>query len=184
MPITPPPTYLFATHREAEHAIRTLAHAGFNIKHLSLIGTGMVSEEHPTHVQTIADKIRAWGGAGAFWGGVWGLVLAPAVFLLPGLGAVGIAGPIASAMVGVTEGALVVGGASALSAVLSETGVEREGIIHFERALKAEQYALIVHGSAEEAEQVDLFLAAHRFTAPAKAEALQPSTLEEPLHHA
>lgn len=25
---------------------------------------------------TAADKMRAWGGVGAFWGGIWGLILA------------------------------------------------------------------------------------------------------------
>ncbi|MDP9109182.1 MAG: DUF1269 domain-containing protein [Pseudomonadota bacterium] len=174
MTVSPPPIYLFATHREAEHAIRTLASAGFNVKHLSLIGTGIESEEHPMRVHTVADKIRAWGGTGAFWGGVWGLLLAPAVFLLPGLGPVAMAGPMASSMVGAMEGALVVGGASALGAALTATGVERAGIVQFETALKAQKYALIVHGNEEEARQIDLFLAAHRASAatlPANASA-------------
>lgn len=161
-----PPIYLFSTHGEAERAIRSLASTGFNVRHLSLIGTGVQSEEHQVHLYTVADSIRAWGGVGAFWVGVWGLLLAPTIFLLPGLGPVAIVGPLAGLMVGAIEGALVVGGASAPGAALTETGVERSGRLQFKSALKAEKYALIVHGSADEVEHVDLLLAAHRSTVP------------------
>lgn len=42
----------------------------------------------------------AWGGTGAFWGGIWGLLLTPAIFLLPGLGVLGMAGPLVATLVG------------------------------------------------------------------------------------
>lgn len=172
---SPPPIYLFATHREAEHAIRTLASAGVNVKHLSLVGTGVPSEGNPAHVHTVAEKIKGWSGTGAFWGGVWSLLLTPAVFFLAGFGPVAMAGPLAGAMVGAMEGALVVGGASALGGALSKTGVAEHEIPHFETALKAEKYALIVHGSPEEAEQIDLFLASHRSIAPTTGKSAAPS---------
>jgi hypothetical protein len=80
------------------------------------VGKGYHSEEHPIGFYTAGDKIKTWGGIGAFWGGIWGLRLAPAVFFLPGLGLVAMAGPLVAALVGALEGALVVGGASALLA--------------------------------------------------------------------
>ncbi len=182
MTLSSPPIYLFATHREAEHAIRTLASTGFNIRHLSLIGTSVQAAEHPAQLYTVAGRIKAWGGFGAFWGGVWGMLLAPAVFFLPGLGPVAISGPLASAMVKAMENPPVGGGISALDAALTETGVQRDGLQQFETALRAEKYALIVHGTAEEAEQIDLFLAAHRCLPLETISDVAPATSAAGLH--
>jgi len=138
------------THVEAEAAIRLLSRSGLDITKLSLIGKGYHSEEHPVGFYTTGDRIRSWGGTGAFWGGVWGFLLAPAVFFLPGLGLVAMAGPLVSLLVGALEGAIVIGGLSALGAALTQIGVAKEQIIKYETALKADKYILMVHGSDEE----------------------------------
>ena len=96
------------------------------------------------------DKFTAWGVAGAFWGGIWGLWLAPAVFILPGFGVVAMAGPVAAALVGALEGAVLVGGVSALGAALSQVGVPKDQVIKYETALKVDKYILLVHGNAED----------------------------------
>jgi len=142
--------YVANTHVEAEAAIRLLSRSGLDITKLSLIGKGYHSEEHPVGFYTTGDRIRSWGGTGAFWGGVWGFLLAPAVFFLPGLGLVAMAGPLVSLLVGALEGAIVVGGLSALGAALTQIGVAKEQVIKYETALKADKYILMVHGSDEE----------------------------------
>ena len=144
------PVYIFNTHVEAEEAIKSLAESGFDVKKLSLVGKGYHSEEHPVGFYTKGDKIKAWGGVGAFWGGMWGLLLAPAVFVLPGLGLVGLAGPVVAALVSAVEGAVVVGGVSALGAALAQVGVPKDQVVKYETALKVDKYVLLVHGSAEE----------------------------------
>ena len=88
------PFYVFNTHVEAEDAIQTLSRSGFEMKMLSLVGKGYHTEEHPLGFYTAGDKIKTWGGAGAFWGSIWGLLRGPAVFFLPGLGLVAMAGPV------------------------------------------------------------------------------------------
>jgi hypothetical protein len=145
--------YVFNTHVEAEEAIRSLGRSGFDVKKLSLVGKGYHSEEHPVGFYTVGDRIKSWGGVGAFWGGIWGLLLAPAVFFLPGLGLVAMAGPLVSALVGALEGAVVVGGISALGAALTDVGVPKNQVIKYESALKADKYILMVHGNAEELAQ-------------------------------
>lgn len=138
------------THVEAEEAIRTLARSGLDVTKLSLIGKGYHSEEHPVGFYTANDKIKAWGGMGAFWGGVWGFLLGPAVFFIPGLGLIAMAGPLVVSLVGALEGAVVVGGVSALGATLTQIGIPKNQVIKYETALKADRYILIVHGSDEE----------------------------------
>jgi hypothetical protein len=151
--------FVFDNHTAAEQAIRTLGEAGFDMKKLSLVGKGCHSEEKPVGFYTAGDRIKAWGGTGAFWGGIWGLLLAPAVFVLPGLGVVGLAGPIVSTLVGALEGAVVVGGLSALGAALSQIGVPKDQVIKYEAALKVDKYLLVVHGSAEEQDKARKVLA-------------------------
>ncbi len=140
--------YIFDRHSEAEQAIRALSASGFDMKQLSLIGKGFHSEEHPVGFYTMGDRIKTWGGIGAFWGGFWGLLFAPAVFFLPGLGLIAMAGPIVAALVGALEGAVLVGGTAALGAALSRIGVPKEQLIKYETALKADKYVLMVHGSS------------------------------------
>ena len=93
------PSFVFSTHTQAEEAIRTLISSGFDAKKLSLIGRGYQSEEKPIGFYTVGDRIRSWGGLGAFWGGIWGLLLSPAVFVLPGLGLMAMAGPVVAVLV-------------------------------------------------------------------------------------
>ena len=153
------PFYIFNTHVEAEQAIQMLGKAGFDVKKLSLIGKGYHSEEHPVGFYTTGDKVKAWGGVGAFWGGIWGLLLAPAVFFLPGVGVVAMAGPIAAALVGALEGAAVVGGVSALGAALTQIGMPKDQVIKYETALKVDKYILMVHGDAEDVVKARTLLA-------------------------
>jgi len=145
------PFYAFDTHGQAEAAIRRLNAAGFDMTKLSLVGKGYHSEERPIGFYTVGDRVKAWGGVGAFWGGIWGLLMAPAVFFLPGLGLVALAGPVVSGLVGALEGAVVVGGVSALGAAIAQSGFSKDEVIKYETALKADKYVLTVHGTVADA---------------------------------
>jgi hypothetical protein len=151
--------YIFNTHVEAEEAIRSLNTSGFDMKKLSLVGKGYHTEEHPVGFYTTGDRIRSWGGVGAFWGGIWGLLFAPAIFFLPGLGMIALAGPVVATLVGALEGAVVVGGASALAAALSKIGIPKDQVIKYEAAVKMDKYVLLVHGYADEIAQARAVLA-------------------------
>ncbi len=153
------PVYIFNTHVEAEEAIHALSRAGFDVKKLSLVGKGYHTEEHPVGFYTAGDRIKSWGSAGAFWGGIWGLLLAPAVFFLPGLGLLAMAGPVVATLVGALEGAVVVGGLSALGAALTQIGIPKDQVIKYETALKVDKYVLMVHGNAEDLAKVSSVLA-------------------------
>lgn len=144
------PFYVFNSHVEAEDAIRLLGKSGFDVKKLSLVGKGYHSEEHPLGFYSTGDRIKTRGGTGAFWGGIWGLLFAPAVFFLPGLGVVAMAGPFVATLVSALEGAVVVGGMSALGAALSQIGVPKDEVIKYEMALKADKYVLMIHGDQGE----------------------------------
>ncbi len=161
--------FVFDTHAAAEEAIRTLSQSGFNMKQLSLVGKGYHSEEKPMGFYTAGDRIKAWGSTGAFWGGIWGLLMAPAIFFLPGLGMVAMAGPFVATLVGALEGAVVVGGLSALGAALTQIGVPKDQVIKFEAALKVDKYMLVVHGSIADQDTARSVLAQAKMTMAADA---------------
>jgi hypothetical protein len=94
-----------------------------------------------------------WGKFGAFWGGIWGLLFGSAFFWIPGVGPLLLGGPLVSALVGAIEGAVVVGGLSALGAALYSIGIPKDSVIEYETAVNADKYLVIAHGSAETVEE-------------------------------
>ena len=145
--------YVFSNHFDAENAVRSLGLSGFDMKHLSVVGRGYHTEEHPLGFYTKGDRIRTWGKFGVFWGAIWGILFAPAVFVLPGLGMLAMAGPVVNVLVSALEGAVVVGGLSVLGGAMLELGIHQDKAIKYEMALKADQFLLMVHGSIDEIER-------------------------------
>ena len=77
---------VFDRHEDAEVAIRELQRAGFDMKKLSIVGRDYHTEEHAVGFYNAGDHVKYWGKTGAFWGGVFGVLLAPAFFWIPGIG--------------------------------------------------------------------------------------------------
>jgi hypothetical protein len=119
------------------------------MKCLSLAGMGTHTDEHVIGYYNAGDRMKYWGKVGAFWGGFWGLLFGSAAFAIPGIGAVLVAGPLVSWIVAGLEGAVVVGGVSALGAGLVSIGIPKNSVIKYETALKTDKYLLIVHGSPD-----------------------------------
>ena len=95
-----------------------------------------------------------WGKTGAFWGGLWGLLVGAAFLIIPGIGPVVVAGPVASWIIGALEGAIFVGGVSVLGAGLVSVGIPRDSVLKYESSVKTGKFLLILHGTAAEAEKV------------------------------
>jgi hypothetical protein len=138
---------VYETHEEAEDAVRDLQQAGVDMTSLSRAAKESHIEEQVVGNYTTGDRMKHWGKLGAFWGALWGLVFDSALFAIPGIGPVVLAGPIVSWVVAVLEGAVVFGGISALGAGLISIGIPKNSVIQYEAALKAEKFLLVVHGT-------------------------------------
>jgi hypothetical protein len=79
-----------------------------------------------------------------------GIRIGSAFFIIPGIGPILAAGHVVAWIVGALEGAVVVGGVSALGAGLYSMGIPKDSIVKYESALKTDQFLLIVHGTAAE----------------------------------
>jgi uncharacterized membrane protein len=141
---------IYPSHIEAEAAVKELQHSGFNMKKLSIVGRDYHTEEHVVGYYNTGDRMKAWGKIGAFWGGLWGFLFGSAFFFIPGIGPLVIAGPLVSWIVGALEGAVLVGGLSALGAGLYSLGIPKDSIVKYETALRSDKFVLIAHGSADE----------------------------------
>jgi uncharacterized membrane protein len=141
---------VYNSHEEAEKAIRELQQSGFDMQKLSIVGKDYHTEEDVVGYYNTGDRMKSWGKMGAFWGGLWGMLFGSAVFLVPGVGAMLAAGPLVAWIVGALEGAVVVGGVSALGAALFSIGIPKNSIIEYETQLKAGKFVVIAHGSPEE----------------------------------
>ena len=153
---------VYGTHAEAEEAVKMLQRAGIDMRTLSIVGRDTHTEEHPVGYYNAGDRMKYWGKAGAFWGGLWGMLFGSAFFFIPGIGPLLVAGPLVAWIVGGLEGAAVVGGLSALGAALVGMGIPKDSVVQYELALKTDKFLLMVQGPASLVEKARDIIGATR----------------------
>jgi hypothetical protein len=120
---------LFSNHQDAESAVKELQKSGFDMKKLSVVGKDYHTEENVVGYYNTGDRMATWGKLGLFWGWIWGILFGSAFFIIPGIGAVMVGGPLAS------------------------IGIPKDSVLRYETALKADKFMLIVHGTVQEVEK-------------------------------
>ena len=141
---------IFKSHIEAETAVKELQQAGFDMKKLSIVGRDYHTDENVIGYYNTGDRMKYWGKLGAFWGGFWGLLFGSALFMIPGLGPILVAGPLVAWIVAGLEGAVEVGALGALGAGLVSIGIPKDSVVKYQTALTTDQFLLIAHGTAAE----------------------------------
>ena len=144
---------VYDSHAQTEAAIKELQEAGVDMKSLSIAGKDTHTDEHVVGYYNAGDRMKYWGKMGAFWGGFWGLLFGSAMFAIPGIGPILVAGPLVVWIVAGLEGAAVVGGLSAVGAGLYSIGIPKDSVVEYEVALKTDKYLLVVHGTPEEVDK-------------------------------
>jgi uncharacterized membrane protein len=141
---------IYNTHEQAERAIKELQEAGVDMKSLSIAARNTHTDEHVVGYYNAGDRMKYWGKVGAFWGGFWGLLFGSAAFAIPGIGPILVAGPLVAWIIAGLEGAVVVGGVSAVGAALVSIGVPKDSVLKYDVALKTDKFVLIVHGTPDD----------------------------------
>ncbi len=141
---------VFPDHLAAEAAIKKLTAAGIAIKSLSIVGKGYHTEEQVVGFYNVGDRVKFWGSRGAFWGGLWGLFFGGVFVTIPLAGPVIVLGYIAATLISALEGAVVVGGLSALGAALIGIGVPKDSVLEYETAIAADSFLVMAHGPSDE----------------------------------
>ena len=144
---------VYESHDLAEAAIRNLQKDGFDMKKLSIVGKGFHTEEHAVGYYNTGDRMMYWGSQGAFWGGFWGLLFGSAFFWVPGVGPLLMAGPLVGWIAGAVEGAVVVGGLSALGGALASIGIPENSIVQYETEVKSGKLLVVTQGTPQQVER-------------------------------
>jgi len=130
---------------QARDAAARLRDAGFAADGLSVVGR----REHLPLPSDRDERVRSWGLAGSVWGAVCGLCAGAAVLLLPPVGPVFAAGPLAALLTTAAEGAVLGGGVSAIAAALTSLGLDEDEARRYETDVAASRFLVVVHGDAE-----------------------------------
>ncbi len=141
---------VFKTHESAETAIKELFQAGFDMKNLSIVGKGFHSTEKVIGFYNVGDRMKFWGLNGAFWGGFWGLFFGGVILTIPVMGHVIVLGYLAATLISAVEGAIVVGGVSALGAALYSIGIPKDSIVQYESDIQSDGFLVMAHVPSSE----------------------------------
>ena len=158
---------VFQDHSSAEAAVRRLAAGGLDISQFSIVGKGYHTEEKVTGFYNTGDRVRFWGRNGAMWGGLWGLFFGGILMTVPVIGPVVVLGHLAAMVFAAAEGAVVVGGLSALGAAIVSIGIPKDSVLDYEQAVHADGFLIVASGPQAEMARAQTIL-----------ETMAPSRLE------
>jgi hypothetical protein len=139
---------VYDTHQATEDGVRELQKVGFNMAKLSIVGKEYYTEEHIVGYYNAGNRMKYWGQMGAFWGGVCGMLAGAAFFVLPGMGPMLIAGPLAAGIADTLDKEPS-GDLSVLGTCLFSLGVPKENILRYEWNLRKDKVLLVAHGTAK-----------------------------------
>lgn len=140
---------IYDSHAGAEAGVKALQAAGVDMKRLSIVAKDFQTEEHAVGFYTSGDRMKFWGGRGAFWGSLWGMLFGSAFFFVPAIGPLVVMGPLVGWIVGALEGAAAGGAVGVLAAALTSIGIPDDSVVKYEVAVKAGKFLVLARGTKE-----------------------------------
>lgn len=137
---------VYPDHASAERAIRRLHEEGFAMSDLSIIGRDFQLSEEPVGFVDAGAYAKAGAGTGAWFGGLFGLMVGAAAVLVPGVGPVVVAGPLAAALLAGLEGAIAGTALGGLAGALVGWGVPKDRALTYETHLQGGKFLVMVRG--------------------------------------
>ena len=141
---------VYETLAQAEEAVRTLDQGRYPITQVSIVAQNVETEKEVHGFITAGDVALQGAGTGAWFGGIFGLLMGGAFLMVPGFGPLVVAGSLAAALLGAVHGAAFGAAGGGLLGALVGWGVSRDHVIKYEDHVKGGKYLLVAHGNAEE----------------------------------
>ena len=138
----------------AQDAVERLVAAGITADNISIVGRDAQSARRVNGFVTAGNLAGPSAAAGAWIGGVFGLLVGTALLFVPGAGPLIVLGPLAAAAVGAAEGGLL-GGAVA---VLLGHFVEDNERQRYEQFVRDGCCLIVVHGDEQDVAQAQQLL--------------------------
>jgi hypothetical protein len=147
---------IYDTMSKAEQAVRQLDREGFPLQQVSIIGHDSERELKVQGYVTVEDEAKTGIRGGALAVGAFGLLAGAVSVWIPGLGHLSVAGPMATALLGLLggiEGAVAGAAWGGVLGALMGWAVSTRHLLKYGEHLRAGKYLVIAQGSAEEAER-------------------------------
>lgn len=142
----------YDTYDDAAEAVNKLLDNGVLKKYISVIAKGEQEEKNEFEYKKNSENMIFWGEQGAFWGGLWGLLLGGILFWTPGVGPIVATGQILAAIEGMAAGAVMFGATGAMTAWLVDLGIEKSLAEKYGDMIKENKILVIVHGDEDAVE--------------------------------
>jgi len=134
---------------KVEEAVRMLDQGGFSTAQVSILARGLERENEYEYV-SVSEAAKRGAIIGAGIGGLFGLLVDAASVGVPGFGPFLVAGPLAAALLGGLEGAVVGAvGAGLLDKMLGQD-IPAQYCLKYAEQLRSRKFLVIIQGSAEE----------------------------------
>jgi len=140
---------VYPDHTSAERAVRQLHDAGFDLGDLSIVGRDFQETDKPYGLVSRSDYVKAGAETGSLFGGLFGLCIGAGFLVLPGLGLVVVAGPIAAALLAGIEGALAGTALGSLAGALVGWEVPKDRALKYEEQVKGGKFLVFVRSNTE-----------------------------------
>ena len=140
---------VYEGYREAEHGVRELRKAGVEMKNVSVVAKDSCTGEDVVGYYSTGDRMKYWGKTGSVWGEFWGLLFGSAVFAIPSIGSVLIAGPLVNWILKGLEKGTPADGISSVGSGLLSIGIPKTHVMEYEVDLKKDKFILLVHGDPQ-----------------------------------
>lgn len=149
---------IFNSLGDAEDAVDSLGEGHFPIRQVSVVAQDLSTERQVHGYITTGDIAKTGASAGAWMGGLFGVLLGAAFIWVPGFGPLVVAGPLAASLIGGVEGAIAGAAGGGLLGVLFGWGISKEHILKYEEIVKGGKYLVIANGTEEQVRQAHAIL--------------------------
>ncbi len=143
----------------AERMVRHLHESGIPMCDLSIVGRGTETTEEPVGFVSEGEYAAAGASTGAWLGGLLGLCVGAAFLVLPGIGPIVVAGPLAASILAGIEGAVAGTALGSLTGALVGWGVPKEKALRYETHVKGGKFLVVVRGEPEVLARIQTLLA-------------------------
>lgn len=137
----------YKSHKDAEDAVLELQKNGFPMDKISIIGRDWQAHKDVHGFYLPGMAIKAGVEQGAWFGGLFGMILGFGMFVFPIAGVVVVLGPLSGLIAGAIGGA----GLGALVNGLVALGIPKKHAEGYEKRLQEGEFLVIINGPPEEA---------------------------------
>jgi hypothetical protein len=135
---------------EAVAVVANLRQSDFDMSRVSVAGRPRSERQVIGCFDDGAGGVKYWGDQRELWAGLWEKLSGWALFTMPGIGPVLVAGPLSGWIAAGLENAAIFGGLSPIGAAIYSIEIPKGQILLCEAAVEAGKYLVLAHGTVSE----------------------------------